>query len=171
VGEDIFCLETQSLPLIDRFYESEKLIDMSSLGLERNGKNKVQISRAQLTSDEVLTKWMTLSQSFLVLINNDVVNIEREQIETGSSWGMYVSPTEPKYPLLSNYGSFFTYTKAVDDGKWTLTVGANTVNNLLVNTAEDFNSPFPADNRIPHNREETSRAHFLRIYTDSIVIK
>lgn len=171
VGEDIFCLDTQSLPLIDRFYESEKLIDLSSLGLERKGKNNVQISRAQLTSDETLTKWMTLSQSFLVLINNDVVNVEREQIETGSSWGMYVVPKEPTKPLLANYGSFLTYTKAVDDGKWTLTTGANTVNNLLVNTAEDFNSPFPADNRIPHNREEISRAQFLRIYTDSIVIK
>lgn len=171
VGEDIFCLETQSLPLIERFYESEKLIDLSSLNLERRGKNEAQVSREQLTSDEVLTKWMTLSQSFLVLIDNDVVNVEREQVETGSTWGMYVVPKEPRRPLISNYGSFLTYVKAVDDGMWTLTVGNNVMNNLLVNTAEDFNSPYPADNRIPHNREEISRAHFLHIYTDNIVIK
>lgn len=171
VGNDIFCLETQSLPLLDRFFESEKLIDLSSFGLERRGANSMQLSREQLLSDEVLTRWMTLSQSFLVLIDNDTINVERTQVETGSSWGMYVTPLEPTQPLVGSFGAMLTYSKCVDDGRWTLHVGDNIVNNLLIHTAEDFNSPNPADNRVPHNREGIGLAHFLRIYTDKIVVE
>lgn len=170
VGNDIFCLDVQNMPMLDRFFESEKIIDLSSFELERRGKDKRQLSRQQLLSDEVLIKWLTLSQSFLVLFENDTITVEREQVERGSTWGMYVTPKEPKAPLVSKFGGLFTYTKSVDDGMWTLTVGHNTVNNLLANTAADFNSPNPADNRVPHNREEISPAFLLHIYTDRIVI-
>lgn len=169
-AEDIFCLDTQSIALLDRFFESRQLIDLSVLDLEYNGANKAQISRAQLFSDEVLTKWMTLSQSFLVFIDNANLTVERQQLAPTSIAKQYLVYEEPTLPLIGGFGLIRPYWSQEDDNIFSVTVGQNNRPHYLFHTTPNAQAIMPADNRIPYNRESYERAHFLDIESEKIVI-
>lgn len=169
-ADDIFCLDTQTVALLDRFYESRGLIDLSSLGLEYNGAHQMQISRAQLFSDAVLTRWLTLSQSFLLFIDSPSVVVERTQLAPTQSARQYLAYEEPTRPLAGGFGLLWPYWPQEDDGVWSLTVGDNVYHHRLFHTTPAEMAPMPADNRRPVGRESYSYAHFLNIESEKIVI-
>ena len=169
-ADDIFCLDTQSIALLDRFFESKDLIDLSSLGLEYNGLHKKQISREQLFSDEVLTKWLTLSQSFLVYIDSPNIIVERQSLAPTHIAKQYLAYSEPTLPLLTGFGLLSPYWVQEDDNVFSITVGDNIMPNHLFHTTPSNQAVMPADNRIPYNREKYSPAHFLNIASEKLVI-
>lgn len=169
-ADDIYCLDTQSVPLIDRFFESRQLIDLSSLDLEFNGLNDAQISRAQLFSDEVITKWLTLSQSFLVFIDSPNVSVEREQLAPTRIAKQYLAYEEPKLPLLGGFGLIQPYWVQEDDGVFSITVGDNVRPHYLYHKTPSALAPMPGDNRIPYDQESYTRAQFLDIKSEKVSI-
>lgn len=169
-GDDIFCLDVQNIALLDRFFESRELIDLSSLGLEYNGKHQTQISRDQLFSDAVLTKWLTLSQSFLVYIDNINITVNRRALAPTQIAKQYLSYTEPTLPLLTGFGKLAPYWVQEDDGVFSVTVGDNITPQHLFHTTGPEQATMPADNRVPFHREDYSVAHFLDIESEKLVI-
>lgn len=169
-ADDVFCLDTQTVALLDRFFESRSLIDLSSLGLEYNGAHDAQISREQLFSDEVLTKWLTLSQSFLVFIDSPCIEVEREQLARTQIAKQYLTYEEPKLPLLTGFGLLTPYWTQEDDNVFSVTVGDNVYHHRLFHTTPAALATMPADNRIPYHRESYSYAHFLNILSEKVVI-
>lgn len=170
VADDVFCFDTQSISLLDRFFESRHLIDLSSLGLEYNGAHQAQISREQLFSDAVLTKWMTLSQSFLVYIDSPNINVERQALAPTKIAKQYLAYEEPSLPMVTGFGLLTPYWPQEDDNVFSLTVGDNIIPNHLFHTTPKEQATMPADNRIPYNRETYSRAYFLDIESEKVVI-
>lgn len=170
-ADDIFCLDTQSVALLDRFFESRTLIDLSVLGLEYNGKNDAQISRTQLFSDAVMTKWLTVSQSFLVFIDSPDMNVLRAQLAPTRIAKQYLAYEEPTLPLIGGFGLIQPYWVQEDDGVFSVTVGDNVRPHYLFHTTPASQVPMPGDNRIPYDRESYTRAHFLDIESEKVVIK
>ena len=169
-ADDIFCLDVQSIPLLDRLYESRKLIDMSVLGLEYNGADDVQISRAQLYSDEVITKWLTMSQSFLVYIDSPNITVEREQLAPTQIAKQYLAYKEPTLPMLGGFGLIQPYWVQEDDNVFSITVGDNIRPHHLFHKTPADKATMPADNRIPYDRESYTRAQFLDITSEKVSI-
>lgn len=170
VAEDIFTIDTQSIALLDRFFESKDLIDLSPLGIEYNGKDKAQINKAELFSDAVLTKWLGLSQSFLLFIDNKNITVSRSQIAPTRIARQYLTYTEPTMPMVNGFGLIQPYWPQEDDDVFSLSVGDNVYDNRLFHTTPNEQSPMPADNRLPYNRTSYSPAHFLDIRSEKIVI-
>ena len=169
-ADDIYCLDIQSIPLVERFFESRKLIDLSSLGLEYNGANDAQISRDQLYSDEVITKWLTLSQSFLIYIDSPNVICSREQLAPTRIAKQYLAYEEPKLPLLGGFGLLQPYWVQEDDNVFSITVGDNNRPHYIFEKTPAEDASMPGDNRIPYNRETYTRAQFLNIQSEKISI-
>jgi hypothetical protein len=169
-GENIFCIDTQSIALLERFFESRHLINLSSLGLDYNGNNDAQISTAQLFSDAVITKWLTLSQSFLVYIDSPNISCERLQMAPTNIAKQYLAYEEPTLPLLGGYGLIQPYWVQENDGVFSVTVGDNVKPHYLFSTAQNVNVTMPADNRIPYDKESYSRVQFLDIKSEKVSI-
>lgn len=170
ISDTVFCLEVRNIDFLDRFFESEEIIDLSALGLDRNGRNKKQLSREQLYSDEVITKWLTISQSFLVFFDNPYISKERVHVQTDTFPGMYLSVKKPTLPLFHLKGSLGVYWRQEDVDLWEMRVNGNKYVNYLHHTTPIENAPNPADNAIPHNTVRLSHAHFLKISTSTIVL-
>jgi hypothetical protein len=170
VADDVFGFDTQSVALLDRFFESRKLIDLSSLGLEYNGANDAQVSREQLFSDEVITKWFGLSQSFLVFIDSPNINVERQVLAETQIAKQYLTYKEPTLPMVSGFGLIQPYWVQEDDGVFSVTVGDNVRPHYLFHTTPAAQASMPADNRIPYDRESYAPAHFLDIESEKVVI-
>lgn len=169
-SDDTFCLDTQTMSLLDRFYESKQLLDMTELGVEYNGANKMQISRDQLFSDETITKWLTMSQSFLVYIDSPNVEVERVQLAPTQLAKQYLTYEKPTLPMVGGFGLVWPYWVQEDESVYSLTVGDNVFDHRLYDTTPSVMSPKPADNQIPYNRQSYSYAYFLDVQSEKIVI-
>lgn len=166
ISDSIYGINFENLPLRDRYFESLGQIDLSSLGLTHAVGNPEQIAEAELYSDEVLTKYATLSQSFIVFVNNAELFVERVGLGRSPYPCTYVSHIEPKYPLVTGVGKISDYWRVKEDGRWALTVSDGIRNNLMLNTtpAEDLVSY--DGSRQPERRIDYGRAHFLKVGTD-----
>lgn len=168
VSDNVFCFEIRNVDFLDRFFASEKVIDMESLGLERNGRNEMQLSRQELFSEEVLRKFMALSQTFLVFFDNPHMQKERIPVHTDTLPGMYLSTKAPTLPLFHRKGELGIYWKMQDTDLWEMRVRDNSYPNYLHHTTLASLAPNPADNCIPHNTHRLSHAYFLKLSTSSL---
>lgn len=66
VGPSTIRINWFKIPFIQRYMESRKLIDLSTLGLSVNPDNESQVSIEELYTDETILRYLELSQSFLI---------------------------------------------------------------------------------------------------------
>lgn len=127
-GSETFSLSSDKLalvkfnnyPMIDRYYESRHKIDLSSLKLESTDRNESQVSVSNILSDEVLKAYMSLSQSFFVVLNNPDVFVEQTPLLAGKLPGMYVSYTPPIYPVINRTGRAMNYWYKSEVGQYAI---------------------------------------------------
>lgn len=121
------------LPLLERYYESKNIIDLTSLPLEKVDATST-VSIESLKSDAVLQAYLLLSQSFIVLINNTDIFIEQDYLKQTPNRNALVSVIPPFYPVVAGYGKILNTWYAVEDGLFNITAKHNHRNNYVVNT-------------------------------------
>ena len=166
ISGSIYAINFRALPLRDRYFESVDVLDLKSLGLEHTPQNEYEISDAQLHSDEVLVKYMTLSQSFLVFVDCENLFVEREVLRRSVTPHRYTSYTDAIYPLITGAGKVSNYWPVKEDGQWSLGVSDGVRGNYLFNTTLQDNITCIDNARDPSNPVELSRAQFIKIGTD-----
>ena len=92
------------------------------------------ISIASLRSDEVLTKYITLSQSFIVIFDNDEMFIETESLKQTPNRNSVVSVTPPIYPVVGGYGKIMNPWYRVEEELYSLNMKENHRTNFVVNS-------------------------------------
>lgn len=164
VNDNVYCLDLENYPLIDRYCEADDVLDLTSISVDKAGANKKKILLSDLHSDAAIRQMMTLSQSFLVAVDNPYMYVKREAIRRTATLGNYITFTKPSLPMMLGTGRMAEYWTQVEDGQWVMTVNYGLRDNLLVHTSNSASSKVaPGDNRIPFNPMEMSRAFFLRI--------
>lgn len=166
VSPSSFAIDFSNLPLLERFFESKDVLDLSSLGLERTQANADQISIGQLYSDPCLRKYLTLSQSFFVVLDNPDIFIEEVALRASPFPGVYTSYTSPIYPLRVGAGRHESYWYGVEHGLYSVHVNASLRGNRLfdgvsrkslISLANEVEPTIPSDN---------GEVEFLLIGTD-----
>lgn len=102
-------VDVGNLPILDRYFESKDYIDLSSLNLSSTPRNPNQIAISDLFSDTALAAYFTLSQSFIVLLDNPDVFIEQDYVKPNVAKDMYIAYTSPEYPLVTTNGKVSNY--------------------------------------------------------------
>jgi hypothetical protein len=95
-----------------RIYQSQKHIDLSSLPIARgpSGASSQQYSTSSLFSDEVIAAYLTLSQSFAIVVNcTDFYTLTHQLEASGASPGRYFGPTPLRLPLIGPMGRMYEY--------------------------------------------------------------
>lgn len=139
ISETEFRLNIQHLPYIDRIYESEKYIDLSPLGLDEQVGWETVIQGDEVWSDAVLTKYLKLSQSFVVAVDTDNLFFEKHAIRQARYPGHFYTPDEPMYPLIVATGRIGEYWKRKEDVKYGLYVHDSFVKNRMYYHAPNLN--------------------------------
>lgn len=165
-GDDQFSVDFHAMRLLDRYYESLPYINYDYLGMQGTDLNPEQVDVAQFYSDEVLTKFMTSSQSFIVLVNSDQLFTNKIKIRHARLPGMFVSDYKPTYPLFMGYGRTVEYWKTYEDQQWSLTCIDNLLNWRVFNYSNPDQERSVSDQRVPYHQFDFSRGHFLEIGRD-----
>lgn len=167
VSDNEFKIDFENYPLLDRFFESNQYIDLSSLGLSTDIRNKSQISIDELLSDEVLLAYMTLSQSFFVILDAPEVFVNKHYIKKTGMPGMFIAYNRPIYPIVTGMGRHPEYWHTFEDGQWSLTIYDNTAHQRVYNTTIDPKTLMSAArSNTPTDPEILSGAYFMEIGTD-----
>lgn len=166
VASTIYCVDVEQLPLRERYYESKNLIDLSSLQLETRDENPDQVVVQELYSDENLIRYATLSQSFLVFIDNKELFLEKQAVRTPSVPHSYVSFQAPRYPLVVGTGRVADYWRVYEDKQWSVKVVDSMRKNHTFATTLTDNVVTMDDSVLPYNAQDMSHAHYLVVGTD-----
>ena len=157
-----------NLPFLERYYESKKYIDLSSLPLDHTVRNFDQIGVQQFYSDENILAYLTLSQSFFVILDNPEVFVERELIQKTSFPNMFISHTKPDYPLVVGYGKVANYWSTYEDQQWSITCKDSERSNFYFNTLDLNIQQTVTSQELSTRPSSQSSAYFLKIGTDLI---
>ena len=121
-SDNSYIVEITNLPYLERVMESQRYIDLSSLGLDKYMGRDDLFNIDQMYSDEVLRAYATLSQSYLAIVDTPQLFTKRIYIRKTNSPGHYLSHTDPVYPLIAGQGKVLEYWKQHEDGQWSLSV-------------------------------------------------
>lgn len=115
-------LDVKQLSMLERVLESRKLIDLEPLGLSRSSVNPDAINVEELYTDAVIRKWLTLTQSFIVLLDTDNLFFDRRYLRQMRAPGIFTAYQKPEYPLVLDQGRLGEYWRIKEDRYWSVTL-------------------------------------------------
>lgn len=108
--EDAFCLDLEALNIVERMLESSNFIDLTGLGLTQpNNMEMKGWYTKELLSDEVIRRYLTLSQSFLVTVDAPNLNVVPTVLTNESYPGKFLVSEEPVDPIIGAHGRLMEY--------------------------------------------------------------
>lgn len=165
-GPGTFAIDFSNLPLMDRYYESRNYIDLSSLDLDTTDRNDSQVGVDNFLSDATLLAYLTLSQSFFVVLDNNDIFVTKSPVRKTPLPDMFIGYEKPFYPLVVGMGRVTNYWYTHEDGQYSLTCHDTLRNNRLYDTV-DFEKQISVSNaNDPENPTYHSAPFFLKIGRD-----
>lgn len=162
-GDNSFILDLNKLPYIERIYESGLSIDLTPLNLTDSTIAENLINTEEIWSDDVIKNYMTLSQSFLVIVDIPYMVSSKLHIRNSNLPGMFTAYQNPTYPLVVGYGRVAEYWKIEEDGHWAVTVQDSYFRNYVLRT-KPIKEWINVNNHLINNRiYEHGRGYLLEI--------
>ena len=165
-GDNIFTLNMSRIPYMDRYFESFGFLDYSSLNLDVSTVSPSQISVEELYADTATLAYLTLSQSFAVIVDSDNLFFNRVHIRSSPRPGMFIAYDEPLYPLIVSNGKIAEYWKVKEDGQWSVNVANAYLYNRIYNTVVPYDLITATKANVPLNPVGNSRGYLLEIGED-----
>ena len=162
-GEKSFTLNLQSLNYLERYLESKDIIDLSSLGIPPSDINKDVVSLEDLSSDQTIKRYLTLSQSFLIIVDTPLLAFNKIHIRTAHVPGRFTSYQDPSYPLVVGYGRIGEYWKTQEAGYWSLSLPDSFYRNFIATQQPTQFIKMVNDHLLSSPPYFLSRGHLLEI--------
>ncbi len=121
-GDNLLSLNLSAIPYTDRLLESIRNLDLSSLDIMTEIADKDILDMDKVWSDETIKQYLTLSQSFLVVVDTPRLEVNKIHIRQSKVPGMYISYKNPCLPLIVGYGKAVEYWKVEEAGHWSVTI-------------------------------------------------
>uniref|UniRef100_A0AB39CD33 Virion structural protein n=1 Tax=Pseudomonas phage RVTF4 TaxID=3236931 RepID=A0AB39CD33_9VIRU len=94
---------------LDRYIQSQRQLDLDHLGLMIDPKNPTLMSTAMMQADETIIKYLTLSQSFWVIVDTPMMFQDFEPVEWLRLPGRWIDASGENFPLVGAYGKMLDY--------------------------------------------------------------
>lgn len=118
-------INSRNLSLVNRLFESQDLIDLSSLNLTRHPEHGKSLKLDEVWSEPVLRKYFTLTQSFAIVVDEPGLYTEVRNLETTNLPGIYTNNQEPMFPMVLNTGIMPEYWVRFEDGIYVMSIVDN----------------------------------------------
>ena len=162
-GTHSFTLDLNKLPYLERLYESNNYLDLTDLELTEQTINPDAINIEEVWSDRVIKNYMTLSQSYLVIIDTPNILTNKIHLRHCSMPGMFTAYQDPVYPLMVGHGKVAEYWKVAEDGFWSVTVQDSFYRNYIISNQNSAILENVNNNLVPNKPFYHSRGYLLEI--------
>ncbi len=136
VGDNVIKIDLDRIPLLKRLYESRDEIDISVATdlLDAVSFNESLVAVEQLHGNEFLRSYLTMRNSFVVLVNAENIYLERHKLGYTRLPGRYFDGRKPQWPLSLELGRLPEYIAFKESAVWTLAVQDNLSTRYLFET-------------------------------------
>ena len=162
-GQRTFALNINQIPYPQRIYESSLYLDLTTLGLTSLDIAPDAINTEELYSDEILKNYLTLSQSYLVIVDKPNLITNKIYLRHSHLPGMFTAYQDPVLPLIVNYGKAVEYWKTFEDGFWSVTVEDSFLRNYILSQQPIYQMQTLNGHLLPHMPFWHSQGHLLEI--------
>ena len=166
VNDTSFGIDMANLPLLERFQESRNYLDLSVLPLATTSRNLSQVSVANFFNEAVMRAYLTLPQSFFVVLDNPDIFVEKELVRKSRMPDVFISYTKAIHPLVVGVGKLGNYWATLEDGQYSITCRDSVRHDRVFNTVDTKAQKSVANSNVPEHPFEASAAYFLKIGTD-----
>jgi hypothetical protein len=136
VAASSYRLDFTKVPMLERFFESRKYLDLSMLPVDTTPVNLDQISASDVTSDAFILAYLQLTQSFFVIVDTEQLYIQKHYVKRSGMPDVYTAYQEPRYPLVTGLGRHPEYWSVKEDGQYSLTVYDAVIENKIFNSTQ-----------------------------------
>lgn len=164
-SEFTYALNPTALPLLERYFQARSQLDYSSVRLPTLASNPDLVNINSFYSDDNLKSILSMSQTFLVLIDTPELLVNRIHLRKSSLPGMITSYQDPTYPLITGDGRLAEYWKTQEDGHWSMTVYDSQINNYIFRTVKEKDLVNITNQRLPYDPSDVSRGYLLQLST------
>lgn len=164
--DNTFAIDMTRIPLVRRFFESRQYLDLGSMELDTTNRNVSQIDLAQFYNDNATLAYLTMSQTFFVVVDTPELFMNKTYLKNSSHPGMFITYQEPKYPLIVGSGRVADYWKVYDAGHWAVSVHDSYLANRVFDTVVTNDLRSVTDSCVPGSTYYDSRGYMLEIGSD-----
>jgi hypothetical protein len=171
ISDNVIKIDMANFPLLPRFYESKGLINLSQMTdvHESNQSNPDHVSVNDLFKDASISAYLTLSQSFVVLLETENFYVEKHKLGYLHLPGRYFACKKPTWPARTELGRLPEYVSIQEDDSWTLAIQDNFSTRYINETTGHLSDRSVASDAISANPVFYSKGHLLEIGSDKIV--
>ncbi|AEH03572.1 virion structural protein [Pseudomonas phage PhiPA3] len=109
VAERTWRISFGKMMFLDRYIESARCMDLSSLGLTINANDPTEFVVNELKNDAVIRAYLTLSQTFFVIVDSPTFFHGYEPVEYLNLPGRFIDETYNRLPMVGAYGRMLDY--------------------------------------------------------------
>jgi hypothetical protein len=168
ISDNTLEVDYSRLQLVDRIFESKNYIDLSSLAPALSS-TLDYANLPNLLSDVTLLKYLTLSQSFIVILNQTELYTARHYCQKTSVLGEYSSYQKPVYPLQVGLGRVPEYFVSTDGQRWSMQCTATGLRRMVYNSTDPNHLTNITDVSYPEDPELLNPGYQLEIGCDVTV--
>ena len=162
-GDNSFLVDITNMPYIERLFESKDAIDLSSLELSYRETGEDSYDIDELYSDEVLRRYFTLSQSFLLVVDTPYLTTVKHHIRHANLPGLFISYNDPVWPLFVGEGRTAEQWKVYEAGQWAVTIQDSFYRNSIISQQSKASLEIVNSNLFCEKPFTFSHGHLLEI--------
>lgn len=170
VSPGVLSLRMLRYPLLERYHESQPFFDFSEFGQTYDPDDPTKVVENELYSETFLTKYFTMSQSFIVNIEAQGILTERKYPERDGVPNTFMYYERPKYPLVVGCGRHDPYWVQEEAGVFQIRC-MDSVKSTQMHLKAPRNSRPIADNSLyPGRAQRAGYGYFLSLVKERIEI-
>jgi hypothetical protein len=148
----------------ERYFDSLKTIDLTSLPLTRNVNDPRHVAVDELYSDAVIKAYLSLPQSFIVIVNTSDFFVRRRQVPNSQLPGRFEVPKGTgRFPLFGAWGKLYDYAIFPDWGVHVLACNENARPRYQFRTTDWLNNATIDDSLNTYRSWDWAHGHFLEM--------
>lgn len=163
IGENSFAICLERLFYMERYLETKNIIDLSSMELPVSDVNPDVTTMEALWSDDAIKKYLTLSQSFLVVVDTPLLSYNKIHVRNSPLPGKFTSYQDPTYPLIVGYGRTAEYWKTEEAAYWSLSVPDGFYRRFIASQQDKSFMKMVSSHLTTQDPTVNSRGHLLEI--------
>lgn len=163
IDDDRCVINFSNYPFMERYYESGNYIDLSGMALETTENNPSQRGVENFYSDDNILSYLTLSQSFFVIIDAQDLTLTKKYLRRQLMPEQYISDIDPILPMVVGGGKLANYWSVKHHGQWSVTCVDSVKHNRVFKETRMTGQIGFTDSRVPSKPQQRSEAYFLEI--------
>lgn len=154
-------VDIQKSQIYPRLFESQQIIDLDVLEMVRSPADNKAISQSEFMSDTVLRKYLTMSQTFAIVVNSPVLYRDKHHVQRSKLPGVLYELQEPLYPIQLATGIMPEYWVRREDDMWAIGMDKDFDHPYQFTTTDWVNSDMLIPDTLPFSRDVYAMAEYL----------